>query len=363
MLRQIVETNSSTDNAEGLEKVRELLMPHFTRLGFEGKTQVLNDGHKLVVYELPGATPELMLVGHIDTVFPKATPGQTFAVKGDRIEGPGVIDMKGGLVAMLEVLERLSTKDRARIRVAINDDEEVGSPFSKAPLDDLARGLKTALVFEPGLPGGALVTGHAGVYWLKLSITGRAAHAGLEPEKGINACVELAREITELAALTDYDKHLTVNPGVIDGGTKPNVVCESASAQIDIRFARQQDADQVLARLEVIRKNPAVKSRATGEGPTSHVEVLMKLTAMGEELASEPFAAARAAGRLVGQDVRGQRVGYGSDANHLAETGIHILVGVGPYGGGMHTANEMMSVQGYLDRVKLDVQIVRALLK
>ncbi len=199
LLESLVDINSGTRNVEGLDAVREVLIPEFEKLGLRADIHDLDDGHKLVAMAVPGGAPEVLLMGHIDTVFPRDSTFQTFEAKGDRIYGPGIIDMKAGIVLILELLKRLEGSDRLeKVLVILNDDEEIGSPYSRALVRDLAAGVETGLVFEPGLPGGAVVTSHSGVRWLTLSVQGKAAHAGLEPEKGLNACVELSHKVVEI---------------------------------------------------------------------------------------------------------------------------------------------------------------------
>ena len=203
LLEKLVNINSGTRNIDGLDANRQVLIPEFEKLGFEVTTHDLKDGHKLLSMVVPGSKPEVLLMGHIDTVFKKDSDFQKFEVRGDRIYGPGVIDMKAGIVLMLDLLKRFkNTGQLGKFIVIINDDEEIGSPYSKDLVKKLVAGVKTGLVFEPGLPGGAVVTSHSGVYWLTLSVEGKAAHAGLEPEKGINACLELSEKVVRISKLS-----------------------------------------------------------------------------------------------------------------------------------------------------------------
>lgn len=363
LLEKIVNINSGTQNTEGLDAVRQVLIPEFERLGFEVTTHDLDDNHKLLSMVVPGGEPELLLVGHIDTVFPKDSDFQTFDVQGDRIYGPGVIDMKAGIVMMLDLLRAFKGTDQlGKLMVIINDDEEIGSPYSKELVAELVAGVETGLVFEPGLPGGAVVTSHSGVYWLTLTIEGKAAHAGLEPQKGINACVELSDKVVRMSKLTDYDRKLTVNVGVIDGGTKRNVVCERAEAGIDIRYVESGDLEKTLADVQAITDEMSVYNELLGTAPTASLETLVATPSMPPSHTERLYGLLEVAGESVGQAVSGSHVGFTSDANFLAATGMDLLVGLGPYGQGMHTDSEYLTISTYDERLKLTEALVKKIL-
>jgi glutamate carboxypeptidase len=364
LLERIVNINSGTRNIEGLEAVRQVLIPEFEKLGFAITIHDLDDGHKLLSMTVPGATPELLLMGHIDTVYPKDSEFQTYELRGDRIYGPGVIDMKGGIVLMLSLLAEYKDSDRLdRIMVLINDDEEIGSPYSQALVRELAAGVGSGLVFEPGLPDGAVVTSHSGVHWLTLSVEGKPSHAGLEPELGINACLELSDKVVRISKLSDYGRKLSVNVGTIEGGTKPNVVCESARAGIDIRFVEKDDLDRTLAAIRAIADEMAVYNEILQAAPIAGIEILVDTPSMPPALTERLYGLLRIAARTVNQDVSGRHVGYASDANQLAPTGMDLLVGLGPYGGGMHTGDEHMIVSTYDERLALTRALVEEILK
>ena len=364
LLEKIVNINSGTQNIEGLDAVREVLIPEFDKLGFKADIHNFDDGHKLVSMVVPGGKPELLLMGHIDTVFKKDSAFQEYEVKGDKIYGPGIIDMKAGLVLMLELLKKFKDTDQLKkFMVIINDDEEIGSPYSHALVKKLVAGVKSGLVFEPGLPGGAVITSHSGVRWLKLSVRGKASHAGLEPEKGINACVELSYKVTEISKLTDYPKQLTVNVGVIEGGTKPNVVCEHAKATIDIRFVERDDIEKTVRKIQDITEEHYVYNDYLEAAPTAKVETIVDIPSMPSSQTNRLYGLLKVAGESIGQKIKGSHVGYTSDANHLVDTGMDLLVGLGPYGGGMHTESEYLKFSTYEERLKLTEALTRKILK
>ncbi len=364
LLEKIVNINSGTQNIEGLEAIREVLIPEFEKLGFKATTHNLNDSHKVVSMVVPGGKPELLLMGHIDTVFKKDSKFQKYEVKGDKIHGPGIIDMKAGIIMMLGLLKKFKDTDQLRkFMVIINDDEEIGSPHSHPQVKELVADVKLGLVFEPGLPGGAVVTAHSGVRWLTLSVKGKASHAGLEPEKGINACVELSDKVVRISKLTDYAKKLTVNVGVINGGSKANVVCETAKAIIDVRFVEKDDLEKTVRRIEAVTDEMYVYNDYLKATLTAKLETLIAIPSMPSSHTKRLYGLLEIAGESINQKVNGSHVGYGSDANHLADTGMDLLVGLGPYGEGMHTDSEYLTISTYEERLTLTEALIKEILK
>ncbi len=351
LLEEIVNINSGTGNAVGLDRVRSILIHEFEALGYTTSLINAGDQNKVLSFDFPTAQPEILFVGHLDTVFEKENPFQSFTKIGTTISGPGVIDMKGGIILMLNLLAAESLDHRSKVRIVLNDDEETGSTHSRAILRQQAVKIKYGLVFEPGLGDGSVVTEHSGVRWLKLNVYGRAAHAGLEPEKGINACLEASYKIAKISALSEPERGLTVNVGTIEGGAKPNIVCDQASLTIDIRYRKLADLTEVLAQIETIRSHSSVFNYLLNEGTKSTIESLAELPGMPIESTYELFELAKQSASAVGIEITGRGVGYASDGNNLSETGIQLLVGVGPYGGGMHTNKEFMLTQSYAERL------------
>ncbi len=361
LLAPLVNTNTGTRNVAGLNRARSLLVPEFETLGYETTTYRLPEGRQVVSFQFPGTKPDIMLLGQIDTVFPAESPLKKLRIEGGKVFGPGVIDMKGGITLILDILARLDTKIRRQIRIVLNDDEEIGSPFTLPTLRELAGGMRFGLVFEPGLADGALVTSQSGVVWLDLEVTGKEAHAGLEPEKGINACVELSHKVVSLAALTDYKRTLTVNTGVLRGGTKPNVVCKEALARIDVRYVDPQDLETLMQRIREIAMRMTVRNPDSTIGLSAKLKEIVTLPSLTSKNTSLMYEETRKAAQRLGQTITGRHVGYASNANQLADTGVELLVGLGPYGGGMHTDQEFMSIAAYEKRLQLGIELIRSL--
>ena len=363
LLKKLVEVNSGTNNLAGQEKIRELLIPEFRKLGFVENIHVSKKGRKVLSFKIPGTEPTILYMGHMDTVFPEETKFKHYTDKGDRIYGPGIIDMKGGIVLMLDILKSVGPDLRKHVLIVLNDDEEIGSFESKSLYIPIVKNIHHALVFEPGLEDGAFISSQSGVKWLSLEVTGRSAHAGLEPELGVNACVELAKKMVAINDLTDYSKKLTINIGVISGGSKPNVVCENARAGIDIRYVEPQDLNAAINKIEKITNTSFLFSKKYNEPTKAILTPVVELPSLKPASTLEMVKIVRQVSENLGIEFHHQHVGYGSDGNHLSvlPQGIHILVGLGPYGKGMHTDTEYMLTKSYAERLVLNIALLEKL--
>jgi glutamate carboxypeptidase len=282
------------------------------------------------------------------------------------ITGPGVIDMKGGIALMFAVLKELKEDlgDQALngIVVALNDDEEIGSGGTKDILRALTKGTEAALVFEPGLADSALVSAHSGLDWIKLSVKGKAAHAGLEPERGVNACVELAAKIVEIQKLNDYPRRVSVSPDLIEGGTTVNTICENASVTMDFRYPDVAARDQVRRRLQEISDKTLTRKDQKPSDFKVELTYQVSTDPMSADKTQKLVAVAREVAKSLGQTFEARPVGYLSDGNNLADLGVPLLVGLGPYGGGMHTDHEFMKVSSFAERKALAKGLLRRIL-
>lgn len=362
LLQEVVNINTDSKNAEGLTQVRNILIPYFEALGLVVTHHPLADGRDVLSFETANATPSILLIGHLDTVFPPASPFQSLSQQDDRLMGPGVIDMKGGVVLMLDALEQLKQSGHlGNVRVALNDDEEIGSSVSKPVLQQLAQGLAYGLVFEPGLEDGAYVNSQSGVRWMKLTTSGKASHAGLEPENGIDACLDLAIKVKKLAELARPQDGLLINPGVIEGGTKPNVVCDHASVTVDVRFQKIADWEQTFTALKNISDHSDVYNEKLQQGTHTELTKLAELPLLAATNTQAVITQAQAVADALGQPFKARAVGYGSDGNNVANPTIQILVGLGPYGGGMHSEKEFMQMSSYGQRLAFATALIRKL--
>ena len=297
-----------------------------------------------------GAARQL-LVGHIDTVWPRGTL-ETMPVRreGDRLFGPGVYDMKAGIVEILFALRALTAcglEPEVTPVVFLNSDEEIGSADSTRYLRFLARGADRAFVLEAAAGReGRLKTARKGVGRFRVVVRGRAAHAGTEPEHGVSAILELARQIERLFALNDPARGVTVNVGTVDGGIRPNVVAPDAVALVDVRVRTQADAlrlERELAALEpAIPHAQVFVTGSIGRAP-------MERTAANAAL----FAAARREGAKIGLDLEEAPVVGGASDGNTTNVFTPTLDGLGPVGAGAHAADEHILVSRTLKRTAL----------
>jgi glutamate carboxypeptidase len=292
-----------------------------------------------------GGTPRALVVGHHDTVFPLGTLAvRPFAVVAGRISGPGVFDMKGGIVTAIHAVASLA--DRHGVELLFTCDEEVGSLTSRQLIEDRATACGRVLVLEPAADGGAVKIGRKGVGMYDVAIIGRAAHAGLEPEKGINALVEAAHQVLAITALARPELGTTVTPTVASAGTAENVVPASASIRVDVRVTSLDEAERVDKEIGAITP---VDQRATISVSGGVNRPPMPISA-----SAELFDVAVQAALDVGiGPLDGVSVGGGSDGNFTAALGIPTLDGLGVRGGGAHADHEWVDASSLPERATL----------
>jgi glutamate carboxypeptidase len=343
-VRELVEIESPSDNKKAVERIAGFLATRFEALG--GRTQLhrSNDfGDSLQIdFRSPTDRKPVLLLGHYDTVYPLGTlANMPCTVDSGRLRGPGVLDMKSGIALMLHAIEALQAwhgQLPRPVTVFLVSDEEVGSHSSRKITEALAKESAGVLVLEPaaGLRG-AVKTARKGVGEYTLRIKGVAAHAGLDPGKGHSAILELARQITLIAKLNHLRQGLSVNPGVIEGGTRTNVVAAEASARIDVRIKSAKQAvgiDRKLRSLKPFDKH--CKLEMTGginRLPMERTTGVAALYKKAREIAEE-----------VKWNLEEAAVGGGSDGNFTAGMGIPTLDGMGGVGEGAHAVHEFIVI-------------------
>lgn len=304
----------------------------------------------LVVARLMGSGPRLLLIGHMDTVFePGTAAGRPFRVEGDRARGPGVADMKGGLLAGLTALDALRAAGaQPAVTFVANPDEEIGSPFSGPFIQALTTEHDAALVLECARANGDIVSARKGVADLEVQVSGRAAHAGVEPEKGRSAILAAARMVKALHGLNGRWPSVTCNVGVIEGGTRPNVVPESCRLQVDLRAATVAEYDEAERELRAVVATAYVAETSSDLTVTASHPPMEKSPASGRLV----DLAQAIAGEL-GFTVRDALTGGASDANTTAAAGLPTLDGLGPIGGDDHAPSEWLDLASVAPRVSL----------
>jgi glutamate carboxypeptidase len=308
------------------------------------------DSRRHLLWELGSGPPAAALIGHYDTVWPAGTLARwPFSVGDGRASGPGALDMKAGIVVALHAASIASVA----VRILLTADEEVGSPTSRALVEDTARGLPAALVLEPSLRG-ALKLARKGTGTYEVAVEGRAAHAGLEPDKGVNATVELAHQVLAAAALARPEVGTTVTPTLLSAGTTTNTVPGAGVLHVDVRVADPADALRVDAGMRALAPVVAGARLFIGGG--------MNRPPLPRSASEALFSMAQRVAPGLGLDPpAGVEVGGGSDGNFTAAAGVPTLDGLGPDGDGAHAEGEHVLLASMPERAALVAGLLRAL--
>lgn len=359
-LTALCEVESPTDHPDTQRSVHDLLIPAFEDLGYDVRTirgRVSGDHILAVPRDRPRGRPVQMLVGHTDTVWPVGTlERMPVEVVDGRLTGPGTLDMKGGVTQMIFALRTLRdlglTPDVTPI-VFINADEEVGSPDSRRYVARIAKASSRALVMEPALGiEGRIKTARKGVGHFEVVVHGKASHAGLDPDAGVSAILEMAHVVQALHAMSDKARGITVNVGVVEGGTRGNVVAAHARAVVDVRVSTIADGEEVEARIRAIEPSRSgVRIDISG----GIIIKPLERTDRNRQL----WAEARERGLELGLVLDDATAGGGSDGN---TTSLYTatLDGLGCVGDGAHADHEHILIDPTLDRCALLVQLLMA---
>jgi glutamate carboxypeptidase len=358
-LRQLVEIESPSDSKPAVDRCADAAADLAAGLGARVRRRRQRAfGDTLELRFGPsrrGVTP-LMLLGHLDTVWPMGTlASMPFRIAGGRIWGPGVLDMKAGVVMAFTALQTLREADALRrpVTFLLSSDEEVGSTVSRPIIEKLARESSVVFVLEPaqGLDG-AYKTARKGVGGYTLRVEGVASHAGVDFERGHSAIHELAYQLEKIRSFTELDRGLTVNAGVIRGGTRTNVVAAEAEAEIDVRIARLKDAARIDRKFHSLR--------ARDRRCVLHLEGGMNRPPMERSRGTVALyrrAATLAAG--MGFALAEAATGGGSDGNFTAALGVPTLDGMGAVGEGAHASHESVLIKDLIPRTALLAEMIR----
>lgn len=359
-LETLVNIDSGSDDFEGISRVANEAQRWFQELGYHGGVVDFRGkaGNALEMCNFEGEEIDLLLLGHMDTVFPRGTAAQRpFRVENGIGYGPGVADMKAGLVAIW-FLARALQDEKLRICVAFNGSEETGSVHSCGWLQELSRKSRYCILFEPGRPGNVFVKERKGIAEYQVQFHGVAAHSGVEPEKGASAVAEMARWILELSSMSDYDAGLSVNVGVVFGGQATNMVPDQAAMHMEVRYMDVADGQRVWERLNALLAEPFDK-RVCGEIKKIS-ECPPMLTNSGTE---QMISHLKELCQEKEMDVDFIRTGGSSDANFISAAGAAVLDGCGPIGANLHSEREYLEISSIPQRLDLMYQLVRRLFK
>ncbi|MFL6215758.1 MAG: M20 family metallopeptidase [Blastocatellia bacterium] len=301
---------------------------------------------------------QLMIVGHLDTVWPAGTlAARPFRIEDGRAYGPGIFDMKAGVTIAtfaLRAIKALGHRTRRRVSMLMTCDEETGSHFSRPFIEDEARRARAALVLEPPIPGGAVKTARKGVGEFELIVHGKSAHAGNDPRAGVSAITEMAHQVLAINQLMDMDRGTTLNVGVVRGGVLSNVVAAQARAAIDMRFASVEEGHRIEAAMRQLK--PTLDgARLEVRGGINRPPLLRT-----PEIAAL-FAQARVLAAGIGYDLREGAVGGGSDGNFIAALGVPVLDGLGVDGAGAHAEHEHILIDDLARRATLLARLIETI--
>lgn len=359
-LRTLVDLDCGTYLPDGVNQVADLMAERFGSRGWsveriphrpESTEQRFGDVLVATISGSGGGS-RVLLVGHMDTVFPAGTAAaRPFRMEGSRAFGPGVSDMKGGLLAGLyavSCLRTLGVTGLGTITYVCNPDEEVGSPFSGPIILERAREADVCLVLEGARENGDIVSARKGVQDVRIRYTGKAAHAGVEPERGRSATLQAAHTTIALHELNGRWPGATVNVGVIQGGIRPNVIAERCELQVDVRGPTTNSFNEALTeveRLATATTVPDVRAEIemlSGFPPMEKTEAIARLADRAIEIAKE-----------LGFDLKDAATGGASDANPIAGQGVPVLDGLGPVGGADHAPGEWLDLDSVVPRMAL----------
>lgn len=353
-LEKLVNIDSGSKDVTGTTAIADYFAEKFQQIGWQVKHYRPDPvvGPCLQITNQAADRYDILLIGHMDTVFSQGTAAKRpFMIKDNKAYGPGVVDMKASLLSVyyaVKYLHETGLLQGASVCIAFNSDEEISSIHSRSWLEQLAMNSRYALVMEPARADGSMVNTRRGVGRYTMEFHGVASHSGVAPEKGVSAINELAHWIIALHNLTDHAQGTSLNVGVVQGGTTANTVADYAMAQMDVRMKEMSAVTRLQETLEYLLAHP--------QTPGIQVTVSGGITRPPMNPTSEALALCEtvdAIAKQLGIDFQWIATGGGSDANLTAALGIPTIDGLGPIGGLSHTADEYLDIQSVEPRLML----------
>lgn len=363
LIEKLVNIDSGTYVKEGIDRVGAILKEEYEKLGFTVEVREEEKyGNNLIVQHKDAVDPKIILVAHMDTVFPLGTVAERpFRIEGDRAYGPGVVDMKSSQVELLsaiKALQQTGSESYKNMLIILNSDEEVGSPTSRPLIEEKSQGKEYALIMEPARKDGSLVSARRGGGSYTVIVKGKAAHSGIEPQKGRSAIEELAHKVIQLNALSDYEKGISVNVGLIEGGSSINTIPPIAVAHVDIRISEMHQAKYLEEKIKEICATTDVSGTqiilkgSISRPPMEKNKQTQSLLHLIEEV-----------GKEIGLQVFDTATGGGSDASFTSATGVATVDGLGPVGGNAHSEDEYLEIKTLPERTLLLAKTIERLSK
>ncbi|RST77389.1 M20 family peptidase [Siminovitchia acidinfaciens] len=352
LLKKIVNTDSYSRDREGVNRVAALLKQGLDEFSIPYVTREQEQFGDHIIATLKGTRPgKILLMGHMDTVHtPGTVKDRPYTENGNIAFGPGLSDMKAGLVSILYAAGAVknASLDLPDIEILYTPDEEIGSPTSRAIIEERAKDAMAVFNLESGRADGSVVTARKGSAHLSFEIEGKASHSGLFIEEGISANDELACKMVELRKLMDMERGITINVGTISGGVNTNVVSPHASATLHVGFWRIEDYKETEEKIKKIIDTSYIKgTKATLSGSISF-QPMEK-----HEGVAAMYDLVKKAGESLGIEVTEEATKGAADAGFPAALGIPTICGMGPVGGKWHSKDEYMEIDSYIPRIQL----------
>lgn len=358
-LQELVLLSSYSNNKIDVDKVGGVITHELASLPMSLETveQVRTGNH--LVFRSPACKEHegsILLVGHMDTVFPSESEFNWYREEQGKVFGPGVIDMKGGLVVAIFALKALHHQNlltKIPLTLICNSDEEIGSPTSRDLITKEAKRAIFGLVFECGGVNGEIVTGRKGKSGFTLNVKGRAGHAAFADSTKSSAILELAHKVISIERLNDPNRQLVVNVGTIEGGTGPNTIAENASAKIDTRYLSRLDGDECIAKIRAITDLCIIPETSATLTCTSEREAMVQ--SVSNQLL---FQHIEQIANDLGFSVKAELRSGVSDANTMASAGLPVVDGMGPIGEFDHSDREYMNKESLLLKTLLSTVVI-----
>ncbi|QGM31194.1 M20/M25/M40 family metallo-hydrolase [Bacillus sp. N3536] len=361
LIEKLVNIDSGSTNKVGVDKIGKILIEEYKQMDFTIEVKENKEfGNNILIMHKEAVKPEILLIAHMDTVFPIGTAAERpFTIKNGLAFGPGVADMKASQVTLLYAMKYLYEKKDAAMKnviIILNSDEEIGSPTSRELIEEISKNVKYALVMEPARKDGSIVSSRRGGGRYTLHVHGRSAHSGVAPEEGRSAIEELAYKTIKLNHLTDHEQGISVSVGIVEGGDAVNMIPDSATGYVDVRVESDEQSLEIAKKIESICSVPDVP------GTTIDLEGGITRPPMEpDEKNQKLLEIVKEVGNSFGLIVTDSHTGGGSDASFPSHLGVATIDGVGPIGGKLHNEGEYLEIDSLTERCFLLAETVSKL--
>ncbi|MGG3563126.1 M20 family metallopeptidase [Neobacillus rhizosphaerae] len=361
LLKKLVNLDSGSYYKQGIDEIGAVLSKEYESIGFNVHVHPQDErGNNLVIRHPEALDPKVMIVAHMDTVFPIGTAEKRpFMIEGNYAYGPGVVDMKASLVSVLfamKTLVELQFDAYKNVEIVLNSDEEIGSRHSRSLIELVGKEKEYALIMEAAGKDGSIVTQRKGGARYKIKVEGVPAHSGSEHEKGRSAIEEIAYKTIKLHKMTDYKEGITVNVGLLKGGTSANTIAPIAEAEVDVRITNLEQIKEVERKMKEICSVPTIKGTKIKIAGQLNRPPMMK-----SKKSIELIRLVQEIGKEMGLEIKEAFRGGCSDGSFTSSMGIATVDGLGPVGGNGHRDDEYLDISSLTERTELLAETIRRL--